>query len=135
VPIDRATKNFGILQVLQFISVVQKYLKNIEGTNPQGFKFSMFSFVLFGGIPLKHHIPQLKIFLAYALVKGLLYFLLMIMCLIKQFLPSLLHFYQLQYSPDHIVRFSLEVLEEFFHKLSKKKSFGPINQLKRRHAQ
>jgi hypothetical protein len=90
VPIDRAVKIFGILQVLQFIGVVQRYLINLEGTNPQGFKFSMFSFILFGGIPLKQKIPQQKIFLACALVKILLYFLLMILCLIKKMFPSLL---------------------------------------------
>jgi hypothetical protein len=81
VPIDRVAQNSRILQVLQFIGVVRRYLRNLEGTSPQGFKFSMFAFVLFGGIPLKHQIPQLKIFLACALVEGLLYFLLMIRAL------------------------------------------------------
>jgi len=33
-PIDRATQNLIILQVLQFVSVVQKKLRNIEGANP-----------------------------------------------------------------------------------------------------
>jgi hypothetical protein len=33
-PINRVIQNLGILQVLQFISVVQICLRNFEGTNP-----------------------------------------------------------------------------------------------------
>jgi hypothetical protein len=94
-PIDRVTQNLRILQVLQFISVVQKNLGNIKGANTQGFKFTIFSLVLLGCIPFEHQIPHLEIFLACALVKISFYFLLMILCFIKQLLPRLLHFYQL----------------------------------------
>jgi hypothetical protein len=62
----------------------------------------------------------------------------MVICFIKQLLPGLLHFYQLQYPPDHVVRFSLVVLEELFHrqrKLSRKNILNPINELKRGNAQ
>jgi len=53
-PIDRATKNFRILQILQLVSVILKYLRNFEGINPQGLKFTILSFVLLGCIPLEH---------------------------------------------------------------------------------
>jgi hypothetical protein len=56
-PIDRATQNLRILQVLQFISIVRKNLRNLEGANPQGFKFTMFSLVFLGCIPFEHQIP------------------------------------------------------------------------------
>jgi hypothetical protein len=51
VAIYRTTKNFFSLQVLQFVSVVRKCLRNIEGVDPQGLKFGMLSFVLLGCIP------------------------------------------------------------------------------------
>jgi hypothetical protein len=33
-PIDRATKNFFILHILQVESVIREYLRDFEGTNP-----------------------------------------------------------------------------------------------------
>jgi hypothetical protein len=53
-PIYRATKNFITLQILQPVSVVWKCFRNLEGTDPKGFKFSMFSSILSGRIPLKY---------------------------------------------------------------------------------
>jgi hypothetical protein len=94
----------------------------------------MFSFVFLGGIPLEHQVPQLKIFLSLPLIEGSFYFMLMILRFVKQLLPGLLYFYQLQYSPDHIIRFYLVVLEEFFHgkgKMSRKYCLNPIHKLKR----
>jgi len=52
--IDRATENFRILQILKLISVILKYLRHFEGTDPQGFKFTVLVVVLLGCIPLEH---------------------------------------------------------------------------------
>jgi hypothetical protein len=53
-PIYRATKNFRSLQILQPVSIIWKYLRDFEGPNPQGFKFTMLSLVLFGCIPFEY---------------------------------------------------------------------------------
>jgi hypothetical protein len=52
--IYRATKKFITLQILQPISIVWKCLRNIEGVDPKGFKFSMFSLVLSRRIPFEY---------------------------------------------------------------------------------
>jgi hypothetical protein len=94
----------------------------------------MFSFVLLGGIPLEHQISQMEMILSCPLVKGSFYFMLVIMSFIKQLLLGLLYFHQLFYPPNHIIGFSLVVLEEFFHrkgKMGRKNGLHPIHQLKR----
>jgi hypothetical protein len=53
-PIYRATKNFISLQILQRVSVVWKCFKNLEGTDPKGFKLTMLALVLYGCIPFKY---------------------------------------------------------------------------------
>jgi hypothetical protein len=46
VPIYRATKNFVSLQILQPVSVIWEPLRDFEGVDPKGFKFTMLSLVL-----------------------------------------------------------------------------------------
>jgi len=52
-PIYRATKNFITLQTLQHVIVAWKHFRNLEGIDPKGLKFSMFTFILSGRIPFK----------------------------------------------------------------------------------
>jgi hypothetical protein len=54
VPIYWATKNFITLQILQYVSVVWKLFRNLEGTYPKGFKFFVLSLVLFRCIPFEY---------------------------------------------------------------------------------
>jgi hypothetical protein len=60
-PLTGPPKKIIILQVMQFISIILKNFRNLERTNPRGFKFTMFSFLLFGFIPLENEISQLEI--------------------------------------------------------------------------
>jgi hypothetical protein len=104
VPIYRATKSFVSLQILQSVSVVWKCFRNFEGTYPKGFEFTMLSLVLSGCIPFEDQISQLEILLISLPVKGLLDFLLTVMRSIHKMLSFLLHFYQLMYPSDHVIR-------------------------------
>jgi hypothetical protein len=54
IPSNRATKNFITLQILQPVSIIWKPLRDLEGADPQGFKFSMLAFVLLGHIPFEY---------------------------------------------------------------------------------
>jgi len=54
VHIYRANKKFLTLQILQPVSIIGKCLKNLEGSNPKGFKFTMLSLILSGGIPFEY---------------------------------------------------------------------------------
>jgi hypothetical protein len=78
-PIYRGTKNFITLQSMQSISVILTCLRDFAGPDPQGFKFFVLAFVLFGCIPFKHQISQLEIFFSHLSVKGLLDLLLTFM--------------------------------------------------------
>jgi hypothetical protein len=138
VPIYRATKYFISLQILQPLSVIWELLRYLEGADPKGFKFYILSPVLFERIPLEYHISQPKIIFNFFLVKGLLEFLLTVMCFAHHLLSSLLYFYQLMNSPNYVMRISLVVLEEFLYresKLRRKNCFSPIYHLEKRDAQ
>jgi hypothetical protein len=50
-PINMASKNFITLQILQPISIIREYLRDSEGADPQGIKFTMLAVVLLGCIP------------------------------------------------------------------------------------
>jgi len=47
----KASKNVITLQILQLVSIIWKPLRDFEGVDPQGIKFSMLSFVLLGCTP------------------------------------------------------------------------------------
>jgi hypothetical protein len=111
IPINRYTKKLIPLQILQLVSVIWKYLRNFEGFDPKGFKFTMLVLVLFGCIPFEYLISQLEILFIVLPVRGMLDPLLMFMCFVQHLLSSLFHFYQLLYSSDHIIRLPLVVLE------------------------
>jgi hypothetical protein len=56
------------------------------------------------------------------------------MCFVQKLLPSILHFYQLMYSLDHVIKLFLAVLEELFHQkgeLRRKNFFSSIYKLER----
>jgi hypothetical protein len=79
-PIYRASKNIITLQILQLVSIIWKLLRDFEGADSQGIKFSMLAFILLGRIPFEYYIYQLEILLSYSPVKILLDLLLMLMC-------------------------------------------------------
>jgi hypothetical protein len=54
VPIYWATKNFITLKILHLVSIIWKCLRNIEGSDPKTFEFTMFSLVLIGCIPFEY---------------------------------------------------------------------------------
>ena len=138
IPINRATKNFIPLQIMQPISVIWKYLINFEGSNPEGFKFTIISLIMFGCIPFEYQISWLEILFTGLSFKILLDPLMVVMFFFHHLLSSLLEFYQLMNSFDHIVKLSLAVLKEFFYmqgKVRRKNGFSPIHKLRRRDTQ
>jgi len=137
VPIYRASKNFITLQILQLVSFIRKCLKNIEGSDPKGLKFTMLSLVLSGRIPLEHNLSQLEILFSALPTKGLLDLLLMVMCSIHYLLSSLLCFYHIMNPSNHIIRLFLVVLGKLCYwqgKLRGKNCFSPIYKMERRDA-
>ena len=114
-PIDWAAKNFFAFQILQPVSVVRKYFKDLERPEPEGIKFTVFALFLPGCIPLEHQITLLESFLFSLPVKSLLDLLLMIVGSVHDLLSDLLYFDHMMNSSEHMVRFSFKVLEEIGH--------------------
>jgi hypothetical protein len=73
-PIHWATENFIAFQILQPVSVVRKCFKDLERSEPEGIKFTVFALFLSGCIPLEHQITLLKLFLLAFLSKACLIF-------------------------------------------------------------
>jgi hypothetical protein len=92
-PIHWAVENLFTLQILQSIGVVGGNLRDSERPNPQGFKFSMFSLILFRSIPLQHNISCLEPLLLGLLIEDLLDLLLMFLNPVHCLLSSLLDLY------------------------------------------
>jgi hypothetical protein len=118
-PINWATEDFIAFQILQPVSVVRKCFKDLEGTEPEGIKFTVFSLLLPGCIPLEHQITLLKLFLLFFLVKSLFDSLLTIIGSIQDLLPDLMHFHHLMNPSEHMVRLPFIVLEDVCHRKSK----------------
>jgi hypothetical protein len=98
----------------------------------------MLSSVLFGHIPFENQISQPEILLIVLPVKDLLDFSLMVMHSVYHLFSGLLHFHQLMYPYNHIMRLFLVISEEFRYrqgKVRRKNCFSPIDMLKRGEAQ
>ena len=115
VPINWAIEDFMAFQILQPVSVIGKYFKDLERPEPEGIKFTMFALFLPGCIPFEHQITLFEFFLFALLVKSPLVLQLMIVGLIHDLLSDLMHFYHLMNPSDHMIRISFKVLEEIFH--------------------
>ena len=76
----------------------------------------MFALILHGCIPLKHQIPDLKLFLLDLPVKIQFHLLLMVLNSIHHLLFGLLDFHQLMNSYDHVIRLFLMILEELCYR-------------------
>jgi hypothetical protein len=118
-PIYRATENLITLQIMQPVCIIWMYLRYFEGPDPQAFKLVVISFVLLWHVPFKNQISQLEILLTFLPVKGLLDYLLTVMRSVYHLFPGRLHFYQLMYPSNHIIKLFLVVLEEFCYRQGK----------------
>jgi hypothetical protein len=131
-PIDRATENFIAFQILQPVGVIGKYFKDPERPKPEGIKFTVFSLLLPGCIPLEHQITLFKFFLLVLSVESLLDLLLTIVSSVQDLLSGLLHLHHLMNSSEHKIRFPFIVMEKIRHgqgKMSGENCFNPINKL------
>ena len=115
-PIYWVVKNFFAFQILQPVSVVRKYFKDLERPKPESIKLTVLAPVLSGCIPFEHQITLLESFLSALSVKSLLDLLLMIVGPVHDLLPDLLYFHHLMNPSDHMVRLPFKVLEEFCHR-------------------
>jgi hypothetical protein len=131
-PIDWATENFIAFQILQSVSVVRKCFKDLERSEPEGIKFTVFALFLPGCIPLEHQITLLKFFLLVFPVKSLFDLLLTMTSSVQDLLSDLLHLHHLMNPSEHMIRFPFIILEETCYgqgKLSGEDGPNPINQL------
>ena len=114
-PIYWAIENLFAFQILQPVSIVREYLKDLERPKPEGIKFTVFSLFLPGCIPFEHQITLPKFFLFAFPVKSLLDLLLMIVGPVHDLFSDFLHSHHLMNPSEHMVRFSLVILEETCH--------------------
>jgi hypothetical protein len=92
----------------------------------------VFSLFLPGCIPFEYQITLLKLFLLAFPVKILLDLLLMIVSSVQDLFSDLLHFHHLMNYSEHMVGFTLIVLEEIGYrqgKLSGENGLDSVNQL------
>ena len=115
-PIYWATKNFFAFQILQSVSIVREYLKDLERPKPEGIELTMLAPVLPGRIPFEHQITLLEFFLSALPVESLLDLLLTMVGRVHDLLPNLLYFHHLINPSNHMVRLSFKVLEEIHHR-------------------
>jgi hypothetical protein len=87
-PIDWATENFIAFQILQPVSVIGKYFKDLERSEPEGIKFTVFSLFLPGCIPLEHQITLLEFLLLVLSVESLFDLLLTIIGSVQDLLSD-----------------------------------------------
>jgi hypothetical protein len=90
----------------------------------------VFPLFLLGCIPFEYQITLLKLFLFSFPVKSLLDLLLMIVSSVQHLFSDLLHLHHMMNSSEHMVRFSLIVLEEIGYrqgKLSGEDDLDPVN--------
>ena len=131
-PINWAAEDFIAFQILQPVSVIGKYFKDLERPEPEGIKFTVLSLFLSGCIPLEHQITLLKLFLLAFSVKSLFDLLLTIIGSVQDLFSDLLHFYHLMNPSDRHIGFPFIVMEKICHrqgKLSGENFLNPINQL------
>ena len=91
--IHRAIENFLILQIPYPVGVIREYFGYFERPDPQGFEFSVLSFILFRSIPLQYQVSYPKLFLLGLLIKNLLDPSLMVLNSSHYLLPGLLDFH------------------------------------------
>ena len=116
VPIEWATENFIVLQILQPVSVIGKYFKDLERPEPEGIKFTVFALLLPGCIPLEHQITLSKLFLLVFPVESLVDLLLTIVSSVQDLFSGLLHLHHLMNSSEHKIRFPFIVMEKIYHR-------------------
>ena len=83
-PIDWATRNFNIFQILQLKSIILQNFRNFKRANPKGFEFTMFSLIFPLSIPFEYQVSKLENFLLHLLVKNFFDFVFMTLCFVKK---------------------------------------------------
>jgi hypothetical protein len=115
-PIDWAAENFIALKILQPVSVVGKYFKDLERPEPECVKFTVLALLLSGRIPLYHQVTRLEFFLLFFLVKSLLDLLLTVVSSVQDLLSDLLCLHHLMNSPEYKIRLPFIVMEKIYHR-------------------